>query len=184
MQEIKIIELEKEIYCRYANQTEPQNMYIELDTRTGEVSASYDAEIGGGEPIDVRKGVIRRYTLPWPYVRKEAINRIMKEMKTLFKRVLEAYHSPMPEDGNDYNLIEADSHIERYIGNFIEPDEDLLHIWNPANYFDAVKDDIDSAIKKGASEKDIFETFVEEGTVDIFEPSLEEYLENRSSSLA
>lgn len=53
-----------ELHCHYDQQTSAQPCYVSLDCGTGELTASYNVEIGSAIPFSVYHGHVRRYGIP------------------------------------------------------------------------------------------------------------------------
>lgn len=84
------------LFQLYPGQCSPQDCYLELDCETGELSASYDVQVGGGLPPNVYWGHARRYTIPC--LTAEAVNDLMKDIAPLARRILKGYGTKY--DGN------------------------------------------------------------------------------------
>lgn len=75
------------VYCKYDGQFEPQYAYLALDIRTGELSADYNGNIGGGCTFDEFHNLVLRFTLP-AMAHKDFIAEQIDENSTLFQKVL------------------------------------------------------------------------------------------------
>jgi len=94
---IKKIENLDEIYCRYDRQSTAQPCYVELDCRSGVLTASYNAEIGNAIPMDVYRRHIRQYSIP--LLTPAAVNDLLESLHPLAQRVVDGYTSKW--DGNN-----------------------------------------------------------------------------------
>jgi hypothetical protein len=64
MTEVRITESDQDptdLARQYEGQSAPQPVYVELDTRDGELSFDYDGNVGGGTTPAVRDGVVLRF---------------------------------------------------------------------------------------------------------------------------
>lgn len=52
------------LYRHYEGQSSPQPVYVELDTRDGELTVDYDPNVGPGTTFAVNKGLVLRFALP------------------------------------------------------------------------------------------------------------------------
>lgn len=89
------------LYCKYDLQINPQPAFIELDLETGNVTADYSGEIGGGVPVSVWNGIWRRYSVP-AYISGECLAEILEdeEVVALLNRIHEG--SDVEWNGNNY----------------------------------------------------------------------------------
>jgi hypothetical protein len=74
------------LHCHYEGQTSAQDCFVELDTRDGELTADYDANIGGGYPASVYHRLVLRWTVPT--LTAQAANELLDELAPLAARVL------------------------------------------------------------------------------------------------
>lgn len=110
------------LYCQYPGQTNQQDCYLELDCRTGLLTATYNAEIGNAIPFSVYHGHDRRWGIPC--LTADAANALMAEIAPLAERVLAGYRGEF--DGNNVvarlseDAVAAEAEIESVI--------DALHV--------------------------------------------------------
>ncbi|MDX3232566.1 hypothetical protein [Streptomyces sp. ME19-01-6] len=138
---VRIIECTSptELYRHYDGQSEAQPAYIELDTQTGTLSASYNGEIGNAVPFTVFHGLDRRYSIP--VLTADAVNRVMREIAPLADRIITGTEAVW--DGNNTvaelteDALAAEEQIEKtlgcgYFSNDLPPfgDEDLVGVWD------------------------------------------------------
>ena len=110
-----------DLLTQYQGQTSPQDAYIELDTKTGEMSAKYNPEIGNAVPMRVWHGITRRYSIP--VVSAVTANALMmEEIKPLAQRVVDG--SEIIWDGNN--------HIAKFNQDAQEADEEITYICDSA----------------------------------------------------
>lgn len=141
---VRIIECTEpaELYRHYDGQSEPQDVYIELDTQNETLSATYNAEIGNAIPFTVHHGLDRRYGIP--ILTAEAVNRIMHEIAPLADRIIAGTTVEWDGSNNVAILNEdaqaAEEEIEKLLGlpsqeygygesNQGFDDSDLVGVW-------------------------------------------------------
>lgn len=78
-----------ELHHQYPGQTSPQPCYVELDCRTGALSASYSGEIGNAVPAHVWHGHAQRWSIP--ALKGDAANALLEEIEPLAQRVVDGY---------------------------------------------------------------------------------------------
>jgi len=93
MTQVKIrpVEDTAALHMHYQGQTQRQGCYIELDCRSGLLTASYNSEIGNAVPFSVYHGHDQRW--PIPLLRGESANALMDEVAPLAQTVLDGYES-------------------------------------------------------------------------------------------
>lgn len=79
------------LYLKYPVETSPQPCFVELDARTGALSASANAIIGSGQPMDVFNGHALRWKIP--ALRTEIANALLAEIAPLAERIVRGYES-------------------------------------------------------------------------------------------
>ena len=177
MKKIKIEKLAEEIYCKYPNQTNPQPVYIELKPDTGEVSATCNYELGG-TPMPVYEGKIRWYAVASTYARKDYLNETMERLEPLFRRVAEGYlgKGELTDDAlaAEYEIMSA-LDWTRY-----DASVDSLYVWDPREYFQCMLGEIKKFVREARRAgldpaKELWEEHVDDSTVDIFEPDLDDF---------
>lgn len=78
------------VYHKYESQFAPQRAYLELDCRSGDLSADYDGNIGGGVPFPVFHNLILRFSLPAELHRDE-IATVIDQYKNRFQQILDGF---------------------------------------------------------------------------------------------
>lgn len=98
------------LYHRYPGQNKPQDAYIELDCRTGELSADWNAEVGGGVPEAVYFGHIRRFPVSC-YISQSALYDLLTdpEVRALADRIIAGY---IDDEGRA--ILTDDAHAAAY----------------------------------------------------------------------
>lgn len=139
---VNIVPVENEfgLFCQYPGQTEPQECYVEIDLRTGEVHAEVNAW-ASGVPLDVHNGLVRRFILPYP-IRGSAANRLMNELVPLFKKLVNCFTERLNDRNNWVGILtpkgeEIADEIESFIGvNITEADQ--IVGWDACDWFNSV----------------------------------------------
>jgi hypothetical protein len=90
---------------KYPSQSEPQPCHIELDTRDGEVCASFSGDIGGAIPMPVYNGAVRWYGINM--LSAESANDLMIDIAPLADQVVANFEKDMR------NVEEVEYKIER-----------------------------------------------------------------------
>lgn len=76
-----------ELFCKYPGQFNVQPVYLELDTRTGKLSCSYNPNAGGGTTFDHFHRLILSTGIPC--LTADAANALMDEVAPLAQRVID-----------------------------------------------------------------------------------------------
>ena len=126
------------MHHHYPNQTSAQPAYIELNPETGNLSASYNGEIGNAVPMAVWHGKIRRYACP--VLPDDRALELMEEITPLAERVCAGFSETW--DGNNYvgKLTDDAETAEEEIGNIvgaIDYDE-TLKVWDASEWLNGV----------------------------------------------
>lgn len=183
MKTVNITKIKKmsEIFMQYPSQTEPQDMYISLDLEDGELTASYNGEIGNAVPSNVWHGHTRRYYFPG-ILSVESINSIMAELKPLAQKIIDGYESVY--NGNNYvarlspDAITAEEELENIVSNT----EGEYTVWSAGEWLcnsdlsltaDTDIDELAAQLKSDAESENV-----------IFSDSVVDYLEDLKSDLA
>lgn len=87
-----------ELHHHYTNQIDAQPCYVELDCRTGELSADWNGEIGNAVPSDVYHGHRTRWTIPT--LKADAANALLEKISSIAQDICDGYTSHW--DGNQY----------------------------------------------------------------------------------
>lgn len=111
------------LHRHYAGEEHPQPCYIELDTRDGEMLATWDHAVdGGGVPAPVVHGLVRRWGIP--ILTAEAANRIMHELHPYAERIV-ADSAQVWDGSNHIAQLGDDAHAaEAEIRRMLGDDED------------------------------------------------------------
>lgn len=72
------------LYVHYDGQVWPQPAYVEFDTRTGDLSADWNGEIGNAVPMDVWKDIRLRWSIAYEHTEAE-INALLDEIASGIK---------------------------------------------------------------------------------------------------
>lgn len=75
-----------DIYHWYSREPAPQPAFIELDLRSGELSADYDAEVSRAVPESVFHHRVLRFTIP--LLPPDAVNELLDEASPVAQRIL------------------------------------------------------------------------------------------------
>jgi hypothetical protein len=89
--EIRPVEGAADLFMHYQLQTQRQGCYIELDCRSGLLTAEYNSEISNAVPCTVWHGHDQRW--PIPLLRGQSANALMDEIAPLAQAVLDGYAS-------------------------------------------------------------------------------------------
>lgn len=125
-----------ELHCRYPREHKPQKCFVELDVRTGDLSAEYNGEIGNAVPFDVHNCHRLRWSIP--ALRDEAANALLAEIAPLAERLV-AGASEHWDGSNAVSLLDADAkmargEIERICERAGGEGSELV-VWDAADWF-------------------------------------------------
>jgi len=120
------------LYHKYSGQIAPQGAYIELDCRTGILSASWNPEIGNAVPMAVYHGHVQRYGIT-QFLSRAALADVLNDpyLIRLAGKVCSGYSERW--DGNNMvadfsdDAIDAGIAIDHYCGA-VDPDVDIYDI--------------------------------------------------------
>lgn len=127
-----------ELYCHYHGQSEPQNVYVELDLDGGALYAAYNPEPGNAVPMAVWHGRTRRWRLP-AILTGPGANRVLEEIAPLAQQVLDG--ADITWDGsNNVAVLDENAHtaaeaIAAELGGIdadCDSNPDVLPIWDAA----------------------------------------------------
>lgn len=126
-----------DLHCHYGGQYQQQTCHIELNLETGDLTAAYDPEIGGGIP----RSVYCRRTLRWsiPSLTATAANTLLAEIEPIAQRVVDG--ATIEWNGVDHvGRLDADAataadEIETLCDADRFGPEDLVTEWDAADYF-------------------------------------------------
>ena len=128
---VKIIENEKDNYRKYFGQCQCQDAYIELDCKSGVLSASYDAEIGNAVPFSVYHGHDQRWGIS-PYMKIKAINKLLEKIEPWAQQIIDGYEEYWDGNNNvarfDKSAKEADETIQAIIEEHDLCDDNVFYV--------------------------------------------------------
>ncbi len=174
------------LYKKYPRQTNPQDAYIELDCRTGSLSADWNGVIGTAIPFSVYHGHERRYEIS-PYISGAQLTEFLNDPETvaLAQRIIDGYESVWNGNNHVAALTEDAQEAEEELINRIPDTEHIepVTIWDEEYCYEARKeitaetsdDDLDkwvSEIEEAAA--------AENGAIEI---DLEEFANKRRYEL-
>lgn len=87
-----------ELYCHYSGQFQTQQAILSLDLESGEMTCSYNAEIGTGIPASVYHQ--RTIWLDIPTLTADAANQLMDDVEPLAQRIVDG--AEIEWDGNNH----------------------------------------------------------------------------------
>lgn len=100
--EVEIIEVSgTELYHRYPGQTSAQDCYVELDVRSGQLTAKTNGEIGNARPAEVHYGHVQRWSIP--ALKASAANDLLEQIRPFAERVRDGYETEW--NGNSGNQV-------------------------------------------------------------------------------
>lgn len=117
MKTVQLIDVNEttELAVRYRGQNEQQPCYVQLDCRNGQLSASFNGEIGNAIPFSVYHGHDRRWGIRC--LTADSANELLREIAPLAQDVLDGYSSEWDGNNNVARLTEqsqdAENKIER-----------------------------------------------------------------------
>lgn len=140
MTAVKTLSVSRLLYRRYPGQTSPQGCYVELDCRTGELSAATNAELGSAVPSAVWHG----HCVRWPILPLKALaaERLLQELAPLAQRVVDGYECVW--DGSNHvahrthDAREAIQEITGVCGARSEDEESCLRVWDAGDWLHAI----------------------------------------------
>ncbi len=164
--------------CLYPRQDHPQPCYLELNLRTGHLSADYSGEIGNAVPIEVWNGLVRRY--PVQPLRNDTVNALMHEIVPLAQQVLAG--ADIRWNGNDHVgvLDDAATKAERAIGRLTETYEGDIYWVFAVDWLSDTEDELLARLSAGESVEDLAEELDGDGN-DADHPiivNIRQYLKN------
>lgn len=125
------------LFHQYPGQVRPQPAYLEIDARTGRAACDWSAETGNAVPVDVWARHILRFAIP-NALSEAQIDYLLDRVAPYVERIKAGYSAEW--DGNNYraqyteNALSAIEMVEEECGQF--NDEELLSIWDPAEWLD------------------------------------------------
>lgn len=119
-----------ELHHQYPMEQRPQSCFVELDARTGALSASYNAEIGSAVPMHV----FNRHVLRWniPAMKEVPANALLAAIAPIAQRVVDGYqprwNGTHSVGGYSADAVDACDDIESLCDAVGE--EDRISVWN------------------------------------------------------
>jgi hypothetical protein len=142
MTKIEISPVTASLYHRYPRQTSPQDCYIELDCRTGALSADWDGEIGSAMPVDVWHGHRQRWGIP--ALRPDAANALIAEIAPLAQRVCDGYEEHWDGSNHvarfDTDAQEAIDAIDTLCERAGEEPTEQVQVWDASDWLGGIGD--------------------------------------------
>ncbi len=176
---------ENDLLHIYPRQQQPQGCYLELDCRSGGLSAEYNPEIGNAVPFAVWHGHTQRFGIV-PLSKADA-NELLHEVEAAAQRVCDGYRSEW--DGNNMVAVFDDDALGamQEIQASCDACDGQALIWADArDWLYDVKRDIASALAAGSSIDELMEEYDGDGMVED-QPvlvGLRDYLEGLAERVA
>jgi hypothetical protein len=124
------------LYCKYANELQPQRAYIALDPAARTVDAGYNGEIGNGIPCSVFNGKIYRWKVPADLPAASVLS-FIDEHSAFFDAVCDGYTEVY--DGCNYvgrlnDSAQAASDELEQLAEALQASEDRISVCDTAEY--------------------------------------------------
>lgn len=124
------------LYRRYDGQFEPQPVYVELDTRDGELIVDYDPNVGPGTTFAVNQGLVLRFPLP-AIPTTAGANALLHRIAPLAQAVLDADEAveAQPQRSWEDGPSKADDALEDALGDLQRAlndpftDDEIIAVW-------------------------------------------------------
>jgi hypothetical protein len=147
---IKQVEEKFDLVVKYQSQINPQDVVIDLDLESGELSARYNPEIGNSVLEAVWNGRIREWGLNrFTYPAAEAMNDYLEDIKPLAEIILN--DSAVKWDSSNHVGVmgqEAREAEDRIINSLMNADfTELIEITDSYSWLDGIKADIQPTLK-------------------------------------
>jgi hypothetical protein len=161
------------LYRHYSGQTKPQDCYISLDLRDGEMRADYNAEIGNAVPDYVWHGLVQRFTIPT--LQPATVNALMESLVPLAQRVVNG--TEIVWDGSNHvarltpDADQASAEIDFTCSQEISD----VYVWDAADWFAMARDDIEARFKDGATLKEVMAEYTDGDGSEEDNPVVEGY---------
>jgi len=136
---VTIVEVEgTALHRQYAGQHKPQPCYVSLSCDTGNLSASYDPEIGNGVPFSVYHGREQRWSIP--ALTEEAANGLLAEILPLAERVVAGYERVWNGSNHVGQFTEDAEQAMESIYDLCQRDwsDRTIEAWDAADWFGGV----------------------------------------------
>ena len=124
------------LYCKYANELQPQPAYISLNPESRTIDADYNGEIGNGIPCSVFNGKAYRWKIPADLPAASVLS-FIDEHSALFEAVCDGYAEVY--DGNNYvgrlndEAQRANEFLDR-LTEELQASEDRISVCDTAEY--------------------------------------------------
>lgn len=139
MTEINITESDADptdLHRHYQGQSNPQPVYVELDTRDGELLVDYDGTVGPGTTFAVNSGVMLRFPLPVTPTTAGA-NALLARIAPLAQAVLDAEEAveAQPQRSYEDGPSQADDSLQDALSDLRaaleDPftDDEIVAVW-------------------------------------------------------
>ena len=86
------------LYVQYDGQVTVQRTYVEIDLDSGDLSADYSGDVGGGVPERVWEGEVKRFDIS-PDLTAAEINRLLDEIAPIAQEWIDVWEQFVPELG-------------------------------------------------------------------------------------
>lgn len=123
------------VYLRYPGQCNVQSAYVELDCETGELGASYNAEIGNAVPFSVWYGHDQRWGID-PCISGDRLCGLLEDIVELAQIVVDGHESIWNGNNHVAKFSEKASEAIDEIGTIcgsLEADVEVIDRWD--DYF-------------------------------------------------
>ena len=126
-----------DLHCTYSGQLHPQPCHVQLDMRSGALTAATDPEIGNAVPSAVWHGHVVRWNIE--PLRADCANALLEDLASLAARMVAGYSSRWNGSNHVASLTddarEAHDAIERLCDQAGHDDAARLHVWAAADWF-------------------------------------------------
>jgi hypothetical protein len=134
---IRPVEGTTALHHRYPRETKAQRCHVELDCRTGDLTACYDPETGGAYPFAVHHGHVLRWRVPC--LRADAANALLVDLEVLAQRIVDGYSSRW-DGNNNVGSLNDDAHeareaIEQEVDRLDACSDDVVKVWEACAWF-------------------------------------------------
>lgn len=172
-----------DLYCVYQGQVDPQDCYIELDTRSGRMHADYNPEIGNAVPCEVYYGEIRHYAIP--ALKAETANELMEQIRPLAQRVADGTEIVWNGHNHVAKLSQDAQDAEDEIGQSLEGIEQDINVENAYEWLYDAKADIKERISNGETLEAIGISLQDEAMgEDVILTALDHFLDDLAEEVA
>jgi len=183
---IRKVEGLTDLYCKYPQQSNPQDCFLEIDPDQAQLRCDYNSEIGSAMPMHVWNNLIRRYTIPC--LRAKSANELMETVAPLAEKLIASYECVWDGSNNvgrwDRELSEQ---FEELIRHECEDRDvyDTVLAWEAGAWYESNSDEIlglradmtDAEITELADKLDA--DSVSQAEADLIEGTHEELIDRR-----